>query len=298
MSIGPRAMFRRFFSGLRLLRLRVWAMRAFWRAPGPVASCCKLLDEKDLVPLRGWTQRMMAFDRALLSRLADKRLRGLRAWEYGVLLDFMSRTPESTSWRVLDVGPGNSVFPGYLRGRVASLTTIDYADPLEPPNSANETKLRGWGVTATRGSMLELPDAAGTYDLVTCVSVIEHLDDRGDGTQVPYQEFIALTRRGLREMLRVIKPGGYLFLTTDAYIPGLQGIDNWSRNRRPFDVIWSAYRIEDIEATFLDCLRADGFELVGQADYGADVLRDDPARSSYRGRYFTTFAVLARKPAG
>jgi hypothetical protein len=40
-----------------------------------------------------------------------------------------------------------------------------------------------------------------------------------------------------------------------------------------------------------------GFELVGGHDFDRSQLVNDPDRSTYRGRFFTTFALFARRPA-
>lgn len=48
----------------------------------------------------------------------------------------------------------------------------------------------------------ELPFASGTFDLVTCLDVLEHTPD---------------DRRTLRELLRVTRAGGHLVLTVPAY---------------------------------------------------------------------------------
>jgi SAM-dependent methyltransferase len=158
------------------------------------------------------------------------------------------------------------------------------------------------GIRRVGGSMLEIPFDDDSFDLVTSISAIEHLDgDRGlharDPERYPrkaYEEYAADTRRALDEMMRVVRPGGYLFLTTDAYIPDLQRSDTWSSPGGD-GPIWSAYRFESIEHVFLAAARENGFELVGRPDYAVERLLEDPDRSSYRGRYFTTFCMFARR---
>jgi hypothetical protein len=97
-------------------------------------------------------------------------------------------------------------------------------------------------------------------------------------------------------MMRVVRPGGYVYLTTDAYLPDRQTTDRWS-SPDGSGPIWSAYRYEDIEGLFVRTLEDGGFELVGGHDFDSSHLVDDPDRSTYRGRFFTTFALFARRPA-
>src|SRR5262249_17894092 len=60
------------------------------------------------------------------------------------------------------------------------------------------------------GRCEQLPFASGTFDMVTCASVLEHIPPGND-------------RLALWEMARVLKPGGRLLITFDAApLPELQ----------------------------------------------------------------------------
>ncbi|MBF0239119.1 MAG: class I SAM-dependent methyltransferase [SAR324 cluster bacterium] len=257
---------------------------------------CKIFDESDLKKLRGYAHRLMAYDYSVFQRLTDQRLKGLRVWEYGLLLDFLKSSPNAQHWNVLDVGPGRSVLPAFIAEITQSVTTIDYESPLERPTEYSKAKWEKLKITSNQGSMLELPYENEKFDLVTCISVIEHLDDLGNGKQLPYEEFIEKTKVGLAEMARVVKKGGHLYLTTDAYIPEMQkDIDIWSRKRKPGNIIWSAFKYNEIQEVFVEILEKSGLKLVGKPEYDKDLLLTNPGRSSYRGRYFTTFTLLAQK---
>lgn len=277
-----------------LLHLRVATQPIFWRKPVPVEFPSEFFNSRDLGKLWGYIQRMMYADAYLLRRLSERRLEGLRSWEYGQLLGLIQNQAASRDWLVLDVGPGTSTFPAFLSSYVNGVITIDYPNPLEPPSPGHLQLWRQSAVVCTQGTMLHLPFRSGTFDLVTCISTIEHLDDPGTGEQRPYRQFIDLTQAGLREMLRMIRLGGYLYLTTDTYVPELQTTDNWSK-KRPGQTIWSAYRIQDIGPIFLDTIVDEGFEIVGGCDYDPTLVIRDPSRSIYRGRYFTTFCIYARR---
>jgi SAM-dependent methyltransferase len=69
------------------------------------------------------------------------------------------------------------------------------------------------------GAAEELPYDDGTFDLVTALDVVEHLDD---------------DLAGLREMRRVLRPGGHvlLFVPTFMFLWGLQ--DDVSNHRRRY----------------------------------------------------------------
>lgn len=85
------------------------------------------------------------------------------------------------------------------------------------------------------GAAEELPYEDGTFDLVTALDVVEHLDD---------------DLAGLREMRRVLRPGGrvLLFVPTFMFLWGLQ--DDVSNHRR-------RYRLPELQRV----LEQAGFEI-------------------------------------
>lgn len=267
----------------------------FWRKPISIELPSKFFDSRDLKKLEGYIQRMMYTDQYLFQRLSEQRIKGIRSWEYGQLLALLQNQVSCRDWLVLDVGPGNSTFPAFLSSYVKKVITIDYPNPLESPTSDNVQISTRSGVLSTQGTMLQLPFRSTAFDLVTCISTIEHLDDPGTGEQIPYEQFLYITRVGLREMLRMVRPSGYLYLTTEAYVPELQTTDNWRSKKRAGQTIWSAYRIQDIGPVFLDTIMDEGFEIIGGCDYAPEILISDPCRSTFRGRYFTTFCIYARR---
>jgi SAM-dependent methyltransferase len=305
---------RRFRKRLRNSRFRpskLWmqliSLPPFWRRERPVSDPNTLFSRRRCRELRGHVQRLVYRDGRLLMRLSEPRIAGVRSWEYGTLLAVLLERPERASWRAVDIGPGMSTFPRYLlaQGHVAEMTTVDLPDPTESTPAAHFQEEAMHGVRRIEGSMLDLPFQAKTFDLVTCISAIEHLDgDRKASRRDPdrsgrptYDDYLELTRTALREMARVLAPGGLLYVTTDAYIPELQRTDAWSSpsGKRP---ILSAYHFEDIDRVFVAAVESAGLELVGAPDFRRELLEREPDRSSYRGRYFTTFAILAGRVEG
>jgi ubiquinone/menaquinone biosynthesis C-methylase UbiE len=306
-----RAWRRRYKKRLRNSRFRpskLWmqltSLPPLWRAERELDNPNTLFSHDRCRYLRGHVQRLAHRDGNLLMRLSDPRIVGVRSWEYGTLLAALQARPERAGWRAIDIGSGRSTFPRYLlaQGHVAEMTTLDLPDPKETTPETHVKDEAAHGVKRVEGSMLELPMPDASFDLVTCISAIEHLDgDRKANRRNPegrpsYEEYVEMTRTALGEMARVLAPGGLLYVTTDAYIPNLQRTDAWSSPNGSAPIL-SAYRFEDIEQVFVDTARSAGLELVGEPDYRRELLESDPDRSSYRGRYFTTFAILAGKSA-
>lgn len=246
---------------------------------------------------------MARTDDRLLARLAEPRTRGLRAWEYGMLLGYLQHT-RSRPERALDVGSGDSAFPGYLVNSscVGTAATLDLPEAFEDRSEQAEGPVPGLDRLA--GSMLDIPAPDRSFDLVTCISAIEHLDghsaahrrDPVANPRLPYARYLEHTRQALSEMARVLAPGGLLYLTTDAYLPDLQQTDSWTK----FDtkgVIWSAYRFEDVRSVFVQTLQVADLDVLTPDDLDARALVEDADHSTFRGRYFTTFSLAARRPA-
>ena len=107
----------------------------------------------------------------------------------------LDRLPLKPGAAILDAGCGS--------GR----TMVDLAEygavrgvELDPA-AAEVARGRGVG-EVVMGRLEELPWPEGTFDLITCLDVIEHTPD---------------DRTTLRELLRVCRPGGWMLATVPAY---------------------------------------------------------------------------------
>jgi len=107
----------------------------------------------------------------------------------------LDRLPMPAGAQVLDAGCGS--------GRTLE-ELVDYGEVhgIElSPAAAGVAKGRGCGEVKV-GRLEELPWGDDSFDLITCLDVLEHLPD---------------DRHALTELLRVCKPGGWLVATVPAY---------------------------------------------------------------------------------
>ena len=114
--------------------------------------------------------------------------------------------------RILDVGCGTGA-------NLMMLSKFGEAEGVDISEDALAF-CRERGLDKVRlGAGEELPYDAGTFDLVTALDVVEHMDD---------------DLAGLREMQRVLRPGGrvLLFVPTFMFLWGLQ--DDVSNHRRRY----------------------------------------------------------------
>lgn len=130
-----------------------------------------------------------------------------KQWEYLYALDAVGRAAgaEEAQLRIADLGGGRGALAPYLAHRGHRVEAFDLDFQWDAGGDASvEVRFRHWartvGMRASFGSLYNVPAADGTFDVVTCISVVEH---------VPYKEY------ALAEALRILRPGGLLILTFD-----------------------------------------------------------------------------------
>ncbi len=99
--------------------------------------------------------------------------------------------------RILNVGAG-TFSTSELLSQFGQVTSLEY-----DADCVAYTKSRLPGIQLDEGSILELPFADNTFDLVTAFDVIEHVED---------------DLQAVREMKRVCKPGGLVVVSVPAFM--------------------------------------------------------------------------------
>jgi ubiquinone/menaquinone biosynthesis C-methylase UbiE len=99
--------------------------------------------------------------------------------------------------RILDAACGNGRYAKFLLRRAEPDATLTCFDLSRTMLRRARARLKSSRVTFTVADLTRLPYAAGCFDAVVCGWVLEHLPD---------------PRAGLRELARVMKPGGKLLL--------------------------------------------------------------------------------------
>lgn len=147
---------------------------------------------------------------------AGTYLHASKQWEY--LFGLRHLPGGTTSLRIADVGAGRGALASHLAARGHTVDVFD-RDYLWDHGGDLDIERRyaafaaARGATVRFGSVHALPMPDESYDVVLCISVVEHL--RGK----------ALV---LRELLRVLRPGGTLVLTFD-YAPDPQRLQDGLR---------------------------------------------------------------------
>lgn len=130
-----------------------------------------------------------------------------KQWEYAYAWEQRGQAKSQTSSkpRWLDLGGGRGALSAFAaaKGYDTTVYDINYAwddrglDDVERKFFKYSASM---GFNAEYGSSFCIPEDSETYDVISCISVIEH---------VPYKEYV------LREAQRLLKPGGILILTYD-----------------------------------------------------------------------------------
>jgi SAM-dependent methyltransferase len=111
---------------------------------------------------------------------------------YATYVDFVANSSPHAGGRLLDVGCGNAWSAYAFAGRGFDVTGVDLnAEAFEPPPHPNLRLLEG--------SILRLPFPDASFDLVASYQMLEHVPD---------------PEAALREMLRVVRPGGTISIVS------------------------------------------------------------------------------------
>ena len=128
-------------------------------------------------------------------------------------VDLDSRFALQPGMRVLDMGCGGGrhAFALYRRGADVTALDMDAAELKDVAGmfaamaEAGEVPL-GARARAVRGTAYDLPFADGTFDRIIAAEVLEHLPE---------------DERAMRELFRVLKPGGLIAVTVPRWGPEL-----------------------------------------------------------------------------
>jgi ADP-heptose:LPS heptosyltransferase/glycosyltransferase involved in cell wall biosynthesis/2-polyprenyl-3-methyl-5-hydroxy-6-metoxy-1,4-benzoquinol methylase/cytochrome c-type biogenesis protein CcmH/NrfG len=180
--------------------------------------------------------------------------------------------------RVLDVGSARSVFPYYLAYKGYNVTTLDIADS----DYRNQMGIK-FNVDSRSGDIRSfIPELEARYDLITNLSVIEHIDD-DTGAVLNLAKYLA--------------PGGIMVISTDfypTYIEYPHANRTIVKDRPPSTLTDSrVYNPENFLHRIIMPLKKAGLDLIGEIDY-SNVDINNPNERAVRGLYTFGIAILRR----
>jgi SAM-dependent methyltransferase len=188
-----------------------------------------------------------------------------RLWEYGSVMQQLEELQVPQDAEMIDVGAGASFFDPYLAFYYPLLCCTDsmkYGDVRDMVAAQRlhyKVALPLYDLSLEDMSpRLEIGWGGATdkFDVTLCISTIEHVDDHD---------------RAMRELIRITKPGGYIFITSDYF----RDLAQWEASpSRHLQV--TPYRQEYVESI----PERFGLEFVGETDFG------------YRGDFVHTYSFV------
>lgn len=169
-----------------------------------------------------------------------------RIWEYASMTQQLKDLDVPVDATIVDIGAGGSFFDPYLALKYPNLICTDsmkYGDVTPWMKSQRNA----FGVSLLLYDLpLEdmAPFADGTFDVSLCVSTIEHVDDH---------------ETAFHELVRITKPGGYIFITSD-YFRDLAHYDQ-SVSKHLQVTPYTAAFVTDLPNRF-------AVDFVGETDFG------------------------------
>lgn len=131
-----------------------------------------------------------------------------RLWEYGSIMQQIVELDVPWDAKIIDVGSGGSFFPPYL-GTVGQHPRISLTDSMKYGDISQDVQAQRvhYGLELPLYDVLcedMSPLPSDHWDVTMCISTIEHVDaDKHDDA--------------LRELWRITKPGGLIFITSDYF---------------------------------------------------------------------------------
>lgn len=163
-----------------------------------------------------FSDRFLVENKTILERYAKKWVRDplhqwSRQWEYPFVYSRIEPPIRNIHVpKILDAGSGVTFFPYFIKSvrPAGSVYCIDTDKTLEDIYRRVNSERRV-DVTFSASNLQDIPFERNWFDVIYCVSVLEHTNN--------YEEIIA-------EFYRVLKPGGRLVITFDLSLDGTRDV--------------------------------------------------------------------------
>ncbi len=154
-----------------------------------------------------------------------------RLWEYPWAIISANLKP---GLKCADVGCGESPFTIYLK-EIADCDVTGFDPDIHSGENKNnfgasESFIKSTGLDIIQSSIDRIESDDEKFDRVFCISVIEHIKDP------------AIRAKGVREISRILKPGGLAIITVD--------VNLMTRLSNPLELVWESGLTFDGEADF------------------------------------------------
>lgn len=181
--------------------------------------------------------------------------------------------------RILDVGSGLSIWPFFLASKGFDVTCIDPAEHSKIKDISNQLNIP---IHVFPYDITEAIDEfeAKPFDIVTCLSVFEHIED---------------DTKAIQNIAKMLKPGGVLYSIVDFYSKYIEYPDANREIVKDKEEGHCDSRIYDKDALVERLIQPSGMEMVGKANF-ENIDINNPQNRAVRGLY--SFARFFLKKGG
>jgi len=166
----------------------------------------KIEDNEDFKKMESFSEDFINTNKNLLKKYPwskDPLHQWSRCWEYTYVYQQIKKIIGKSKVKMLDAGAGWGFFPYFLQLNFPNVE-IKCSD-YDPKLKQLYEKTNNGSLTVDIADMREMPYEDDTFDVIYCISVLEHTKD--------YDKII-------QEFKRILKPGGTLIITFDISLDG------------------------------------------------------------------------------
>lgn len=170
------------------------------------------LHADDYAFLQTYVDPIAVFQRNMVERgVPHREWHTHRLWEYASIMQQLTALMVPLDAEMIDVGAGASFFDPYLALQYPRLCCTDtekygdYSWMVQKQREAYGVALPLYDLSIENMSArpaIGWGGATEKFDVTMCISTIEHVDDHD---------------KGFAELVRITKPGGYIFITSDYF---------------------------------------------------------------------------------
>jgi SAM-dependent methyltransferase len=247
----------------------------------------KIFNIYDIAKLKKYLNEIANFDDKWFLKIFEPDSLGLAAWEISLFLHRIDiKNIDLKGKRILITEGSGSKLADLLAKKGAIVTDLITFGK----ENWKYGKHRNKNVNTIVGDLRSLPFEDSYFDMVVSISSLQLLDVKEDTGFYNKKNFWIRSKKAIREMTRVLKNKGIIYLTTDFYLAS-QKKDNLFRTKNK--TIRCAY-IWDKLPKMVSYMKKLGIKIKFNIKMQENRLKVRSSKSNFRGRYFTTAAFMGK----
>jgi ubiquinone/menaquinone biosynthesis C-methylase UbiE len=248
----------------------------------------KIINIYDIAKLKKYLEKLASFDENWFLKIFTPDSLGLTAWEIALLLHRIDVNEiELKNKRILITEGSGSKLADFFAKKGAIVTDLITFGKENWKYGKNRNK----NVSTVVGDLRNLPFEDNYFYMIISLSSIQLLDVKEEKLGFYNKKnFWLRSKRAIREMSRVLKNKGLIYLTTDFYLSSQKEDNLFKTKNKP---IRCAY-VWDRLPKFVNFMNKLGIKIKFNIKMQENRLKVRSSKSNFRGRYFTTAAFMGK----